>query len=282
MPSKSFSIYNSKEDAVADTDDRLVLEVGKTHIACIKKKGPKRLTSAFELFNFTETEATDFTKLFKIISANSKLLDGAYAVRQVFINSELSMLVPISNFNEEIVANYLNVVFGENLFFNTLCEHLPVYSGMMNVYRVPEELMTILQDNSSQVTFEHTYSNIVKSIASDISASTSGCLFIRFYNNFIIVTVIKNDKLQIIQSFVNETKEDVVYNLLNISERFKLNTDDLTIKISGMIDLDFGLYKDLTTYFRLVEVQDVDKSALLIDIKEYPLHYFTPFFNLSL
>ena len=41
MPSKSFSIYSSELDAIADIDDRLVLEVGKTHIACIKKKATK-------------------------------------------------------------------------------------------------------------------------------------------------------------------------------------------------------------------------------------------------
>jgi hypothetical protein len=153
---------------------------------------------------------------------------------------------------------------------------------MMNVYRVPEELMTILLQNLTEVTFQHTYSNIVKLAASNISAFPSECIYIQFYNTFIIVTVIKNGKLQIIQSFIHETTEDVLYNLLNISRRFELNIDDLSIQISGMIDLDFTLYKELITYFRHVEVQNVNKSGLLLDIKEYPLHYFTPFFNLSL
>lgn len=280
MPSKSFSIYHSKGDAIADTDDQLVLEAGRTHIACIEKKGYKSGISAFELFNFTENEAADFTKLFKTISADSKLLSKAYPATRVFINNELSMLVPLSDFNTEIAADYLNVIFGEDPFSKIRCEPLPVEPGVMNVYRVPEELMTTLQHNSTKVTFEHTYSNIVKSIASDISASPSGCIYIRFYNTFIIVTVIRNNKLQIIQSFIYETKEDVLYTLLNISERFELNTEDLSIKISGMIDLGFTLYKDLIAYFKQVEVQNVDKAALLLDIKEHPLHYFTPFFNL--
>lgn len=281
MPDKSFSIYSSEGEAIAVTEDRLVLEVGKTHIACIGKKGHKKITS-FELFNFTEDEAADFTNLFKTISEDSQLINKAYPATHIFINNELSLLVPISNFNIEIAADYLDTIFGKDLFSRIQFDHLRLEPGMTNVYRVPEELISILQDNLNQVTFEHTYSNIVKSIVSNISASPSEFIYIQFYNTFIIVTVIKNQKLQIIQSFIYEEKEDVLYNLLNISKRFELNIDDLSIKISGMIDLDYILSKDLIAYFRRVEVQNVDKSALLLDIKEPPLHYFTPFFNLSL
>ncbi|HEX8277631.1 MAG TPA: DUF3822 family protein, partial [Segetibacter sp.] len=251
------------------------------HIACIKKKGNKRI-SAFELFNFTENEAADFTSLFKTISADSKLFNKAYSATQVFINNESSMLVPVFNFNTEIAADYLNVIFGEDPFSKVQFEHLPIEPGMMNVFRVPEELTTVLQHNLTQVTFEHTYSNVVKIVASDISAFPSGCIYIQFYNTSIIVTVVKNGKLQIIQSFIYETEEDVIYYLLNLTRLFELNTVDLSIQISGLIDLDLTLYKELIAYFKHVEVQNVNKSALLLDIKEHPLHYFTPFFNLSL
>lgn len=281
MTNKSFSIYSSDGDAIADIDDRLVLEVGKSHIALIKKKGHKRI-SAFELFNFTENEAADFINLFKTISADSKLFNKAYSGTQVFINNESSMLVPVSNFNTEIAADYLNVIFGEDPFSKVQFEHLPIEPGIVNLYRVPEDLMTILLHSLTKVTFHHTYSHIVKLAAYNISAFPAECIYIQFYNTFIIVTVIKNGKLQIIQSFIYETTEDVLYNLLNISRRFELNIDDLSIQISGMIDLDFALYKELITYFRHVEIQNVNKSGLLLDIKEYPLHYFTPFFNLSL
>ncbi len=282
MPNKSFSIYNSKEDAIADTDERLVLEVGKTHIACIRKQEHKRTISAFELFTFTENEAADFPKLFKTVSADSKLLNNTYPATQVFINNEVSMLVPIFKFNIEIAADYLNVIFGEDFLSKIQFEHLPIEPGMINVYRVSEELMTTLHHHFTQVTFKHTYSNIVKTVVSNISAFPSEYIYIQFYNTFIIVTVLMNEKLQIIQSFIYQSPEDVLYNLLNITERFKLNTHRLTLQISGMIDLDFTLYRELITYFRQVKVQNVDPSKFLLNINEYPLHYFTPFFNLAL
>jgi hypothetical protein len=282
MSNKSFSIYNSKEEDIADIDDRLIVEVGKNHIACLRKKEHKRTVSAFELFNFTDREAADFPKLLTAISLQSKLFNKSFPAVQVFINHELSLLVPVFKFNAEIAEDYLDIVFGEDQFSKIQYEHLPVEPGMMNVYRVSEELLRNLNRNFTNLTLRHTYSNIVKTIVSDIYSFPPDCVYVQFYNTFIIVAVIRNEKLQIIQSFIYEAPEDVLYNLLNLVRQFNLNIDTITLQISGMIDLHYTLYRDLITYFRHVEVHNVHSSSLDIDIKEFPLHYFTPFFNLAL
>lgn len=282
MANKSFSIYSTENDAMSDAADQLVLEVGKTHIACISKNEDKKTISAFELFSFAENEADDFTKLFKAISADSKLLNKSYLATRVFINNELSLLVPIFKFNTDLAAHYLDLVFGEDTVSAIQFEHLPIEPGMINVYRVSEDLLKALSQNLTEVTLKHTWSNIIKTVVSDISAYPSDCIYIQFYNTFFIATVVKDKKLQLTQSFAYETPEDVLYYLLNITERFDLNSRKLILEISGMIDLHFTLYRDLITYFKNVEVQNVHSSKLLIDIKDYPLHYFTPFFNLAL
>ena len=282
MPNKSFSIYSQKEEATTDMYDRLFLEIGKTHIACINTNEHKKVISAFELFNYNESEAADFSKLIGAISLESKLLTRSYPATVVFINNESSLLVPIFKFSAEIAADYLNIMFGEDTLSATHFEHLPIEPGMMNVYRVSENLLKVLHQNFTKVTFRHTYSNIVKTIVSDILSYPSECVYIQFYNTFLIVTVAKDEKLQLIQSFTYEAPEDVLYYLLSITEQFALDREKLILEISGMIDLHYVLYRYLITYFRHVEVQNVHTSKLLIDIKEYPLHYFTPFFNLAL
>ena len=282
MSNKSFSIYSLGEEGIPDIHDRLVLEVGRTHMACINANEHTKSISAFELFNFTENEATDFSKLFAAIAAQSKLLDKDYPGTVVFINNELSVLVPVFKFNTEIAADYMNVIFGDDSHSAIHFDHLPIEPGMMNAYRVSEDLLHILQDKFKKIAFRHTYSNIIKTIVSDLLAYPSECIYIHFYNTFLIVTVAKDEKLQLIQSFMYQAPEDVLYYLLNIAERFELNRETVILEISGMIDLHFTLYRDLITYFRHVEVQNVQSSKMLIDIKEYPLHYFTPFFNLAL
>src|SRR4051794_8573351 len=112
MANKSFSIYSSREDVVTDIHDQLLLEIGKTHIACIDTNDHKKTISAFELFNFTEKEAADFPKLFAAISADSKLLSNSFPATHIFINSELSILIPVLKFNTDIAVDYLNLIFG--------------------------------------------------------------------------------------------------------------------------------------------------------------------------
>lgn len=281
MPNKSFSIYRSKESAVADPTDELVLEVAKTHVACISKKR-NSIISAFELFNYTESEAVDFSKLFSTISADSMLLDKSYATTKVFINNELNVLVPIFKFDQEIASDYLEIMFGEDADYKMQFEHLPIEPGIINVYRIGEQVLNVLEANLANVTFKHTCSNIIKTVISDISVFPAEFIYVQFYNTFIILTVLKDGKLQLIQSFVYEAPEDVLYYLLNITQQFKLSSENLVLQISGMIDLNFTLYRDLITYYAKVEVQNVDTLKSLPEIKEYPLHYFTPFFNLAL
>jgi len=281
MPNKSFSIYDPRANNSTELNDSLILEVGKCHIACISKN-KNNLTTAFELFDYTENEAADFAALFAIISADSTVINQSYKTLEVFINNELSVLVPIFSFNRQIAADYLTIMFGEDVSCNIQFEHLPVEPGIINVFRIKQGIFDVLHQRLSNITFKHTWSNIVKTVISDISAYPSECMYIQFYNAFIIVSVFRGKQLQIIQSFINEAPEDVLYILLNISENFSLNKDTVVLKISGMIDLHFTLYRNLITYFRHVEVQNIDTSKLPPQIKEYPLHYFTPFFNLAL
>ena len=281
MPTKSFSIYKSYEEDATHTNNRLVLEVGAAHIACIHQQEDERAFSAFELFTYSQGEATDFKKLFATITADSKLLHKEYSATNIFLNNEFSTLVPLSQFTPEMAAECLDLIFGENPLSNLHFERLTIEPHMINVYRGEAEVSDILNNNLSKVTFSHTYSNIIRTIFSNISAFASDFIYIQFYNTSIIAAVIKNMKLQLIQCFPYETPEDVLYQLLNIAARFELKNNQLTLFISGMIDLHSNLYKELIAYFNKVEVQDTELT-LLPGIKEYPLHYFTPFFNLAL
>ena len=84
-----------------------------------------------------------------------------------------------------------------------------------------------------------------------------------------------------IQSLEYETPEDVLYYLLNIAEQFELSRTDLSLHISGLVDLQYKLFRELTNYFRSITVQNFDRTLLQLEITEFPIHYFTPFFNLT-
>ncbi len=282
MPNKNFSIYQPDLDFKIYTHDHLVLEVGKSHMACIATKPNNKLIVAFELFTFKESEAENFDQLFSAISANSKLLAVSNPGAHVYINNEQSLLVPVFKFSKDIATHYLNIVYGDDESSKTLYEHLAIEPGMMNVYRVSEECYDVLNSNLPKATFKHTYTTVVKRLAETTASLPPQFISIHFFSTFFIVSVLKEGNLILIQSFVYETPEDVIYHLLNITQRFELFSDQLKIQVSGMIDLDFNLYRELIKYFKEIHVENVNSANLSLNLNEFPLHYFTPFFNLAI
>lgn len=281
MPNKSFSIYSS-DDLTVEDNGQLVIEIAKSHMAFIVRKENKRSIAACEIFTFNEDEGYNLNELFANVSLQSKLISTQTPSASIYINNELCIPVPIFKFNKEIAAEYLNAVFGEDHFSKIQFEHLPVEPGIMNVYRVNEDHFSFLNQQFKKVSFHHVYSNIIRRLANITSGLPAQLITIQFYSTFMIVVVMKDGNLHLIQSFVYETPEDVLYYLLNITNQFQLYDASLTLQISGMIGLDFKLYRELITYFKEVIVENVNESDLLLNTGEHQLHYFTPFFNLAL
>ena len=281
MPNKSFSIY-SADDFTVDEGDQLVMEIAKTHIACLAKKGDKNLITACELFDFSEEEGQDLHSLLGKVFQQSKMVNAQLASLNVFINNEFCIPVPIFKFNREIAIEYLNVVFGSDFDAAIQFEHLAVEPGIMNVYRVNRGWYDVLRRQFKKCNIRHTYSTIIRTHLNKRETLNQEMLTVHFYNTFIIVAVLKNGMLHLIQTFTYETPEDVLYHLLNISTQFGLYKETVTVQISGMIDKHFVLYRELITYFKKVKVEYVDEAHLLLNAGDYPLHYFTPYFNLAL
>lgn len=280
MSNKSFSIY-SAGGCTVEEKDQLIIELAKSHLACILVKEDKSIV-ACELFSFNEEEGKKLDELLSTISQQSKILSQQIYRIKIFINNELCLPVPIFKFNKEIAVDYLNVVFGDDASSTTLFEHLPVDPGIMNVYRLSENHFKYLPQHFKKITFHHTYSNIIRRLSGKFADLPLALLAVQFYNNFMIVVVMKEGNLHLIQTFAYETEDDVLYYLLNISNQLQLSTKSLKIKIAGMIDLDFKLYRELITYFKDVEVENFGDQMSLVNVDENQMHYFTPFFNLAI
>jgi hypothetical protein len=280
MPNKNFSIYSSEPFLVED-NDQLILEIADSHVACLVTKENKKDIAAFELYTFNQVEGANFGELFSNIRQQSKLLNASVSGVSIYTNNERCIPVPIFKFNKEIASDYLGLVHGEDQLAKTLFEHLPIDPGIMNVYRMQEDNYAYLMQQFERPTFHHTYSNILKRLAG-ATESKKQLITIQFYNTFMIVAVMKDSVLQLIQTFIYETPEDVVYFLLNIAQQFEMFNPSLTLKISGLIDTNFKLYRELITYFKEVILENVNESHLALSFGEHPRHYFTPFFNFAL
>ena len=280
MPNKSISFYNEGEETLSD-GAQLTVEIAKNHLACIAKKHNNRAVEAFELFVFNQEESENFEHLISSISNQSKVLSTKAPVTSVYINNEYCVPVPIFVFNKDIAAEYLKIACGEMDACKILFEHLPIEPGIINTFTIESQQFDWMNQNWARPTFHHTYSSIIRRISGS-SMDNSHVIIVQFYDTFMIATAVKNGSLQLIQSFVYDNPEDVLYYLLNIAQQLEMSTESLAIRISGMINLEFKLYRELITYFKTVVVENGDESHSKVNVVEHPIHYFTPFFNLAI
>jgi len=282
MVNKSFSIYNEGEEIKAGPNQQVVVEIGKTHLASIIYDADNKSLTAFELFEFKENDTDNFNLFFSTIVEKSKTLSDAFRPARIFINHEFCLPVPTYKFNKDIAADYLNIVFGNTASAKIKYDHVAVNPDIINVFKVSEDCITILNDYFSKITFQHTYSSVIRNLMNKTIDNQNKFIGVDFYNSYMIVAVMLDGKLQLIQSIEYHTSEDVIYYLLNIAERYLLTADQLSILISGMIDLEFNLYRQLIKYFKNVQVMNESPVKTGFTLTNHPSHYFMPFFKLAI
>jgi hypothetical protein len=279
MVNKSFSIYGEGK-VKAGAEQQVILEVGKSHLVCFTYDINNATATAFELFDFKEEDSRDFQQLFSTILPQSKLLPGNNQSVKVFINHEFCLPVPTFKFNKDIATDYLDIAFGSIQSTIVKYDHLAINPDIINIYKVAEDCHHTLTKDFSKIAFQHTYSSIIRNVAT-ANAKSASLLSVFFYNTHMIVVVMKDDRFSLAQSIDYETGEDVVYFLLNLAERLGLNKEQLTVMVTGMINLDFNLYRELIKYFKNVQVDDNTPIKTTFAITDYPSHYFNPFFKLA-
>lgn len=279
MPQKTFSLYSASFDD-DHSSDQFLFEISNTHMACVVKKEETQQVVAFELFTFSHEESANFENLFLAINMGSKLLDKVFKSNTLFVNNGIAQFIPEAKFNKETAKGFLDLIHGEDNVAKTCTDHLPDGYAMANAYRIPADWLEVLEGHLLTVNVKHTFSSIVTDFLST-QAGTDPIITVRFYHQHLIAAVFINHKFHFIQFYQYQTKEDVLYHLLNLQHQFGLPKMDMVLEISGMIDLKSSLYAELVKYFSKIVLKEMGIENISFETEGQPLHYFTPFFKLS-
>lgn len=275
MANKIFSTYKSRKERGATINDRIVVEIGHTHIACMIVAAKSNNVEDFELFELSSSSFKNFEESFAYVVIASRLLDKPYADKKVYFNSPQSVLIPAHLYNVQNSAQYLSLIFGNNKD-EVFRDDLNAYFQLINVYSIPAQVKEVVEKNLSVVSVEHTYSSIIKALFQELTSLPSPLIKVQFYKNHFIVAVFLQHRFQYIQSFTFAAPEDVLYHLVNICHHF--NIKGALLQVSGMLDLKSTMYAVLSAHFKNIHTEELTIPDL--DLSDYPLHYFTPFFKL--
>lgn len=187
-----------------------------------------------------------------------------------------SVLVPNDFMPEANNEALIELVYGDNSERVTRSDNMYKRS-LHNIYGVPGAVDQALNRYFPTAMYTHLFS-----LLPDIEHSNENQLYCIFSAAQLKVLVLKEGRLQVMQTYNYKTSEDAAYHLLNLCNSFEIPAADTLVTLTGMIETSSGLYSELYKYFLRLELELLPEQYQYPDgIKEFPQHYFSHLFAIA-
>jgi Protein of unknown function (DUF3822) len=183
-----------------------------------------------------------------------------------------SVLVPSENYKSEDAGLIINIAGNKGSHVNIVSELVTGWQ-VYNVYAVAKEIQEWVIRKFPSARSRHQYSLAIN----NINAVDSGSLAIDFRTAAFSVIIARSSNLLLAQSYEYSTPEDVLYYLLKICQQYSLSQQDVKLQLTGLIDKQSLLYRELNQYFINTDFREPNWNAG----NEYPAHFFTSLNDLA-
>ena len=263
-----FHIKSQKTDE--GSQQVLSLQVGERHcaIAVTNATGDQ----LYELFYYS-CNVFEANPLPQIL-ADHESLDRTFYQVQISYDFPQSVLTPAQHFQHEEAGLLLKSLYGLNGTSVIISEQVGRWQ-LHNIYSVPKELHDWVTRKYAAAKFWHQYSIQLKSLQ---LKPDSGQILVDFRTDEFVVVVENAGKILLTQTIPYSTPEDVLFHLLKVCNQFNLSQEGVQLIISGLIEQQSALYKELYQYFIHVQFKTPGWN---VEPNEYPLHFFTSLNDLA-
>ena len=216
-----------------------------------------------------------------IIEAD-ELLHSQFRQSIVLYNFAESLLVPDANFRLDNCRDLVELTYGTVSKGLILSEKVPLHPAH-NVYRVTPDAHSIFQQKFTAGKYWHIYSlwlASIKSFSPDVEHA--GQVHVLFYPDRMLVSVYKDERLQLVQTFLYQVPEDVVYFLLNICRQFDLSPEEAALVVSGYVEEDSALMTEVKKYFLHCIMDEPPQTFSGSVFNPLPAHFFSSLLKMAL
>lgn len=232
---------------------------------------------ALVIYNFNATTPDDTAAGFihQVIDEQQVLKQKFKKVHIIYGYTQ-SILIPHQFMNDKDNSGMLEMVYGEasERINRTDFMHR---QAIHNVYRVPAVVEKVVTRY-----FGFAESTHLCSLLADVVKEAGNHLYCIFSTGQLRVMLIREGKLQSIINYSYKTPEDVAYHLLNLCDSFEISTNNILVRLSGMIDTNSPLFNELFKYFEQLEFGILPGQYYYPEeINQYPAHYFSHIFAIA-
>jgi hypothetical protein len=150
---------------------------------------------------------------------------------------------------------------------------LPMHR-LKNAYALPSSVSEWAEGSFSSVLIKHSLSVALTSLG---TGYPEGKLLTDFGPSTFSVIAARGSRFLFAGTFEYETPQDVLFSLLKICKGYNFSTEAVSLQLSGLIEKDSSLYKELYQYFMLVGFCDAPWGAA----GDYPAHFFTSYNDMA-
>ena len=259
----------------------IAIENSSFQIALLEKKTNRFL--ALEVFNFEKTEDFKWKDYFENISGKSAILKNyEFSKVKICLTSLQFTLVPESLLHPGDEQTYFKMNFKNHSNLEVKHSHINVFS-LFTVYGIDRELQAVLTHLFQDPKIIHHSEILLHSILRIGRNDSNKKLLLNIRKNDIDILIAEGKKVILLNSFNRNSEEDVLYYLLFTCEQLNIDTESISVYLSGEIEPESALYKLLYKYIRKITFVNHDRTLSFGEnFEEIPANFYYTLFNLPL
>lgn len=266
----SFHIKPATEPNPADSI--LLLIAGTRHCSFAVMNHQSKELVEFGYYTAGADEA-DYSEFF----VENRFMNNRYHQTAIAYDANETVQIPSVVYKYEDGQLHLDAIYGKDVQVNIIAENLPVLN-LYNVYRMPSNLHATITRKFLSAKSWHLYTVVLKNAPIQRAES----MFIDFKTDEFSVIILRESKLLLCQTFMYTTPDDVLYYLLKCCQHLNLSQKQTKIFLSGLIEKDSVLYRELYKYFIHLEFEALANNIKLAkELSAHPPHYYSSISKLA-
>ncbi len=189
-----------------------------------------------------------------------------------------NVLLPTGEYSDADALLVLQQMHGVNGQSVTKSEVVPGWQ-LQNMFAIPREVYDVMIAQFPNAIYRHHHTIGVR--AARLTDKEHLMLLDLRRDEFSLILIHRN-QLLLAQTYLYITPADVLYILLNVCQQHGISQELLQLELSGLIEKDSSLYREIHQYFLDVNFRSPSWGDDSSHDQSYPPHFFTSFNDLVL
>lgn len=260
-----------------EEEHHLLIEMSGSTVTLAIYDAAQHKVATLEHFVFPEQQERYYSLLEDFFLTHHWVRKNYRAVWISFSSSD-AMLYPEELHDTMIQEQALELLTGD-LSEGEVVSDVVEKAGISCVYRIPAVLYNLIGSRFGEESATHLYALLSRYHA---VSPNPDMLEVVVGNKQMTIYLRNKGKLMLVQQYPCNNGAEAAYHLLHLKQQFELDAEIFPIQLSGMIDPDSALEKEISRYFRNISFAMLPTDMQLSeDFFELPTHYFHNIYKLA-